>query len=113
MHRRSFRSPTAKPEPMVTSVSLADFCCLEHALKACQRAWGVVLTVGIELDTDPAHFNALVMAVRMPNAQHQAELNGFPGFTNELYPLSMVDMEVQMVSGLLGWVIAVEDHMKR
>jgi hypothetical protein len=72
-----------------------------------------VLTAGLELNPERNNLQPLVVAVRTLQPEHQAELNGFPGYVSELFPLEAVDLEVQIVSALLGWVIKLEEHMKR
>lgn len=112
MRTRHIMPRKAKSEPMITSVSLRDFCCIEHALKACERAWGVKLVVGVVLATEPSTVFPLKLTVCCIEPVHQAELNGFPGVIVEMYNTDLVPYEVQAVSALLEWVCRLEEHMK-
>lgn len=100
------------PEPMITSVSLRDFCCLEHALKACESAWGVKLAISVVLDREPKGVFTELLKVHCIEQVHTDELNGFEGVTTGLYNPELVPYEIQMVSALLEWVCKLEEHMK-
>lgn len=111
MRTRRNTPPNHKPEPMITSVSLRDFCCLEHALKAVERAWGVRLVVGVQLNITDVATWPLDLTVRCIEQVHTEELNGFLGISTGMFNTDLVPFEIQAVSAVLEWVCRLEEHM--
>jgi len=99
--------------PRLQSVSMADFCCEQHALLALDRAWGVRIHVGLVLTEKKMAFNRLAILVRCQHLVHERELNDWPGVILEALDPELAPWSIQIVSALYVAAVSIEQHMRR
>jgi hypothetical protein len=95
------------------SVSVSSFCCREHAVAAIERAWGVklelVFTINPRVEVDALDYIEITVIEQV----HVDELNGFKGVREAVVFVNGLNLDIQIVSALWGFVLALEWHMKQ
>lgn len=95
-----------------SSVSVASFCCRQHAVEAIERAWGVKLEVRFTVNprNDDQALDYIEVLVAEP--VHVQELNGFRGVRDAAVFVDGIPLDLLIVSALWGFVLALEKHME-